>query len=94
MPFDDSSSPGRGAEVGRAIFRVAGRLRLLGEAAWLPRAFLFRIELFSLNSTNPIPFERPKSRMGFERRLSHFPCGIFYRSYFSQKPSFSRGQAR
>jgi hypothetical protein len=30
--------------------------------------------------------------MGFERQLSRFPCGIFYRAHLSQKPSFLRGQ--
>jgi len=60
MPFNDLSSPGRGVEVERAIFRVAGRSCLLGEAACPLLAFLFRIEPFSLNSTDPSSFERLK----------------------------------
>src|SRR4051794_15366824 len=91
MPLDDPSSPGRGVEVDRALFRMAGRPRLLREAARALCAFLFRIEPFSLNSTDPSSFERLKSRMSFERQLSHFPGGIFYRAYLSRKPSFSRG---
>ena len=45
MLFDDPSSPGRGIEVDRATFRMAGHRRLLGEAARALCAFLFRIEL-------------------------------------------------
>src|SRR3954454_13598779 len=90
MPFDDRSSPGRGVEVDRATFCVAGRPLLLGEAARALCAFLFRIEPFSLNSTDPSSFERLKSRMSFERQLTRFSCGIFYRAHLSQKPSFSK----
>jgi hypothetical protein len=90
MPFDDPSSPGRSVVVDRATFRVAGRLRLLGKATWPLRAFLFRIELFSLNSTDLSSFERLKSRMSFEKQLSRFPYGIFRRVHLSQKPSFLR----
>lgn len=92
MLFDDPSSPGRGVVVGRATFRVAGRRRLPGEAARALRAFLFRIEPFSLNSTDLSSFERQESRMSFERQLTRFSCEIFRRVYLSQKPSFSRGQ--
>src|SRR4051812_35494765 len=91
MLFDDPSSPGRGVEVDRATFRVADRTRLLREAARALCAFLFRIEPFSLNSTDPSSFERQESRMSFKRQLSRFPCAIFCRAHLSQKPSFSRG---
>src|SRR4051812_31621833 len=92
MPFDDPSSPGRGVVVDRATFRVAGRRRLPGEVARALCAFLFRIELYSLNSTDPSSFERLKSRMSFERQLSRFSCGIFGRAHLSQKPSFLRAK--
>jgi len=39
MPFDDPSSPDRGAEIARATFRAAGRPRLLGEAVRALLAF-------------------------------------------------------
>src|SRR4051812_3231378 len=90
MLFDDPSSPSRGIEVDRATFRMAGRPRLFREAARALCAFLFRIEPFSLNSTNPRAFERQESRMSSERQLSRFPSGIFCRAYLSQKPSFLR----
>src|SRR3954468_17378493 len=91
MPLDDPSSPGRGVEIDRAIFRVVvGRPGLLDEAARALRTFLFHIELISLNSTDSSSFERTKSRMSFERYLSRFSCGIFCRAHLSQKPSFSR----
>src|SRR3954453_7400312 len=93
MPFDDPSSPRRGAETARATFRVAGRPRLLGEAACALRTFLFRIELCSLNSTDPSSFERLESRMSFEILISRFPCGIFRLCLPSQKPSFLRGDS-
>ena len=58
MPFGDPFSPGRGGVIARAAFRMAGRFRLLSEAVCALRVFLFRIELFSLNSTDPRPFAR------------------------------------
>src|SRR3954452_2543057 len=93
MPLDDPSSPGRGVEIDRAIFRVVGRPGLLDEAASALRTFLFHIELISLNSTDSSSFERTKSRMSSERLLSHFPYGIFCRAHLSQKPAFSRDKS-
>src|SRR3954454_22024335 len=84
--------PCRGIEDDRATFRMAGHRRVLREAARALCAFLFCIEPFSLNSTDPNSFERQESRMNFKRQLSRFLCAIFCRAHLSQKPSFLRGE--
>jgi hypothetical protein len=94
MPFHDPSLPGHGAETTRAASRLVDHPRLLDEAACALRGFLFRMELFSLNSTNPSHFDRLKSRMSLERCLSRFSYEIFDPPHLSQKPSFSRGLVR